>query len=162
MIIIAELKDLINELQEVTDWYLLGLCLGLTESRLREIEQDQRRNDERRREVLATWARQEKPTWSKVVHTLMEMGGHQVLASQIAEIYGNFLKYETCAIILVVQILLCTMVSIDKLLFLVDKGVRQSQSAEKTSSQAREVSYYIQSCQTACSLHCHHCIIDYT
>lgn len=86
----AELKDLINELQEVTDWYLLGLCLGLSESRLQEIKQDHRTNDEWRREVLATWARQEKPTWSKVVSALMEMGGHQVLASQIAEIYGNF------------------------------------------------------------------------
>ena len=74
----------------MTDWYLLGLCLGLSESRLQEIKQDHRTNDEWRREVLATWARQEKPTWSKVVSALMEMGGHQVLASQIAEIYGNF------------------------------------------------------------------------
>ena len=76
----------------MTDWYLLGLCLGLSESKLKEIKQDYRANDERRREVLATWARQEKPTWSKVVHALMEMGKHQVLASQIAEIYGSFVK----------------------------------------------------------------------
>ena len=95
----AELKDLINELQEVTDWYLLGLCLGLSESRLQEIKQDHRTNDEWRREVLATWARQEKPTWSKVVSALMEMGGHQVLASQIAEIYGNFVKYITACML---------------------------------------------------------------
>lgn len=74
----------------MTDWYLLGLCLGLSESQLREIKQDHRMNDERRREVLATWERQEKPTWSKVVHALREMGKHQVLASQIAEIHGNF------------------------------------------------------------------------
>jgi len=84
----AELKDLINELEEVTDWFLLGLCLGLFESQLEVIKQDHKTNDERRREVLATWARQEKPTWSKVVCALMEMGDHQVLASQIAEKYG--------------------------------------------------------------------------
>ena len=84
----AELRDLLNELQEVTDWFFLGLCLGLFESQLEVIKQDHKTNDERRREVLATWARQEKPTWSKVVCALMEMGDHQVLASQIAEKYG--------------------------------------------------------------------------
>ena len=84
----AELKDLINELEKVTDWFLLGLCLGLFESQLEVIKQDHKTNDERRQEVLATWARQEKPTWSKVVCALMEMGDHQVLASQIAEKYG--------------------------------------------------------------------------
>ena len=67
----AELKDLINELEEVTDWFLLGLCLGLFESQLEVIKQDHKTNDERRREVLATWARQEKPTWSTVVCALM-------------------------------------------------------------------------------------------
>ena len=76
----------------MTDWYLLGLCLGLSKSQLEVIKQDHWTNDERRRGVLATWARQENPTWSKVVHALREMGGHQVLASQIAEIYGNFVK----------------------------------------------------------------------
>ena len=74
----------------MTDWFFLGLCLGLSESQLKVIKRDCRTNDERRREVLVTWARQEKPTWSKVIHALMEMGGHQVLASQIATIYGNF------------------------------------------------------------------------
>ena len=89
----AELKDLINELQKVTYWFLLGLCLGLSKSQLQEIKQDHRTNDEQRREVLATWERQEKPTWSKVVHALREMGGHQVLASYIAGKYGiPFLK----------------------------------------------------------------------
>ena len=77
----------------MTDWYLLGLCLGLSESQLQEIKQDCRMNDERRREVLATWERQEKPTWSKVVSALREMGDHQVLASYIAGKYGiPFLK----------------------------------------------------------------------
>jgi len=38
----AELKELINELQGVTDWFLLGLCLGVPESKLDEIKQDHR------------------------------------------------------------------------------------------------------------------------
>ena len=76
----------------MTDWFLLGLCLGLSESKLKEIKQDYRTNDERRREMLATWARQEKPTRSEVVRALKEMGGHQVLASRIVTKYGNFVK----------------------------------------------------------------------
>ena len=90
MTLCAERRDLVNELQEVTDWYLLGLCLGLSEPQLKVIKQDYRTNDERRREMLATWEKQDKRTWSKVVCALMEMGGHHVLASHIATKYGNF------------------------------------------------------------------------
>ena len=126
----------------MTDWFFLGLCLGLSQSQLEVIEQDHRTNDERRRDVLATWARQEKPTWSKVVHALMEMGRHQVLASQIAAIYGN-LSTNCIKPVAFVVMMLSTIVTIDKLLFLnVNKGVRQSRLADKTSSETREVSYY--------------------
>ena len=82
------LKDLVGELQDVTDWYYLGLCLGIPLAKLQSIKQDYRHIEERKREVLLVWSDKEKPTWLKVVNALMDMR-NMPLAQQIAQKYGN-------------------------------------------------------------------------
>ena len=84
----ANLKDLVCELQEVTDWFHLGICLGILLAKLQSIKRDYRHIDERRREVLLAWRDNEKPTWSKLVGALVEMR-NMSLAYQIAGKYGN-------------------------------------------------------------------------
>ena len=83
------LKDLVGELQDVTDWYYLGLCLGIPLAKLQSIKQDYRHIEERKREVLLAWSDKEKPTWVKVVNVLMDMR-KMSLAQQIAQKYGKF------------------------------------------------------------------------
>ena len=85
---VAILKDLVSELQDVTDWYYLGLCLGISLLKLQSIKQDYRHIEERKREVLLAWSDKEKPTWVKVVNALMDMR-KMSLAQQIAQKYGN-------------------------------------------------------------------------
>ena len=84
----ASLKDLVSELQEVTDWYYLGLCLGVPFTELQSLKQDYRHIEERKREVFLAWSDKEKPTWVKVVNVLVEMRKIS-LAQQIAQKYGN-------------------------------------------------------------------------
>ena len=84
----ANLKDLVSELQEVTDWFHLGICLGILLAKLQSIKQDYRHIDERRREVLLAWRDNEDPTWSKLVSALVDMRNIS-LAYQIAGKYGN-------------------------------------------------------------------------
>ena len=85
---VASLKDVVSELQEVTDWYYLGLCLGVPFTELQSIKQDYWHIEERKREVLLAWSDKEKPTWLKVVNVLVEMR-KMPLAQQIAQKYGN-------------------------------------------------------------------------
>ena len=85
---VASLKDLVSELQEVTDWYYLGLCLGVPFTMLQSIKQDYRHIEERKREVLLAWSDKETPTWVKVVNVLVEMR-KMSLANHIAQKYGN-------------------------------------------------------------------------
>ena len=85
---VAILKDLVSELQDVIDWYYLGMCLGIPLAKLQSIKQDYRHIEERKREVLLAWSDKEKPTWVKVVNALVDMR-KMSLAQQIAQKYGN-------------------------------------------------------------------------
>ena len=82
------MKDLIQELEEVTEWDYLGICLKLPEHTLKTIRKDNRKTENRKREVLMEWAKMEVPTWGRVVHALLEMG-MEVLAKRIAKKYGK-------------------------------------------------------------------------
>ena len=86
---VAILKDLVSELQDVTDWYYLGLCLEIPLEKLQSIKQEYRHREDRKREVLLAWSDKEKPTWVKVVNVLMDMR-KMSLAQQIAQKYGKF------------------------------------------------------------------------
>ena len=85
----VEMKDLIQELEEVTEWEYFGTCLGLPEHTLQTIRRDNRRNTEnRKREVLMEWTKIKVPTWRRVIRALLEMG-MEVLAEKIARKYGK-------------------------------------------------------------------------
>ena len=82
------MKDLIKELEEVTEWEYLGICLELPEHTLTTIRKDNRNTENCKREVLMEWVKMKVPTWGRVVHALLEMG-MEVLAERIARKYGK-------------------------------------------------------------------------
>ena len=83
------LKDFINELQEVIDWFYLGMCLDVPLPTLLTIKKDLRNTDECRTRMLEAWMNQEEePTWSKIVAALREMK-KTALAEQIASKFGG-------------------------------------------------------------------------
>ena len=58
----VKLKDLVNELQEVTDWFALGVYLGLEMSTLESVRADSMGIDEGRRSMLGIWMREQEAT----------------------------------------------------------------------------------------------------
>ena len=85
--VVAELRDLVNELTEVNNWIPLGLSLGIKISTLEAIEMERNTIGERRTQMLIAWQRQETPTWSAVLQALVKMGMKH-LASQLARKHG--------------------------------------------------------------------------
>lgn len=88
-----DLKDVLGELREVTDWFYLGMCLGIPIAKLQAIKQDYKHTDERKREVFLKWMEMEEPTWSKIVRVLREMG-KKALANQIAQNHGKIFSMD--------------------------------------------------------------------
>ena len=82
------MKDLLTELHEVTDWFHLGVCLGVSESKLKEIRNDYEDIEDRKREMLISWTKKEIATWPKIITALAEIGMHK-LAIAIASKYGK-------------------------------------------------------------------------
>ena len=87
------MKDLLSELQEVTDWFKFGVCVGVQEWNLEAIKQDYEDTKECRREMLIIWMKKEVVTWSKVVRALAEIGMHR-RALEIASKYGMCHTHE--------------------------------------------------------------------
>jgi len=87
----AKLKDLVDELQGVTDWFHLGLCLRVPESVLMTIQRDIWTTSECRKEMLIAWMKREVPTWSTLVKALLDMGMPD-LAMEIASKYLGKLR----------------------------------------------------------------------
>ena len=85
--VVAELRDLVNELTEVNNWIPLGLSLGLKISTLEAIERERITIGERRTHMLIAWQKQETTTWSAVIQALVGMGMRS-LASQLARKHG--------------------------------------------------------------------------
>ena len=91
-----DLPEMMSQLEEVADWYLLGLFLKVPPHRLREIEQDvpPRIGSTERRlaEVLLVWMdmiNPEEVTWSTLVAALANMG-MKGCARRIASEYGMY------------------------------------------------------------------------
>lgn len=82
------LSDLVNELQEVTDWFYLGMCLRVPLATLMNIRESHGNVEAYRREMLDAWMKEENPTWSKVVTALKEMK-LTALAKRLASKFGN-------------------------------------------------------------------------
>ena len=81
------MRDLLSELQELTNWFYFGVCVGVHQSRLKEIRQDYEDTEECKREMLAVWSNNEVATWFKVIRALTEIGMPR-LALEIASKYG--------------------------------------------------------------------------
>ena len=68
------MKDLLSELQELTDWFKFGVEVGVQESKLKEIRQDYEDTEECKSEMLLIWMNKEVVTWTKVIRALVEIG----------------------------------------------------------------------------------------
>ena len=88
---IIEPHDVLNELSTVSQWYLLGLYLGLRPSTLDLINADYKTTRECRTQMLIEWQKHVIPTWSAVVKALMGIG-REGLASHLAAKYGMCFK----------------------------------------------------------------------
>ena len=84
---VREVRDLVNELKTVTQWYLLGIYLGLHPSALDAIKKNCTDTKECCTHMLIEWQRFVIPTWSAVVKALMGIGRDR-LASHLAAKYG--------------------------------------------------------------------------
>jgi len=85
------LKDLLRELQEVTEWQPFGRHLGLEEPELEAIYEDNQTTEDSRREMIMLWMeRDPECSWQKIVNALVQMEALP-LAAQIARRYGNLL-----------------------------------------------------------------------
>lgn len=100
------MKDLIRELEEVTEWDYLGTCLGLPEPTLQTIRRDHRNTEERKRKVFMEWVKIKVPTWRRVVRALLEMG-MEVLAKRIAGKYGKYSPQDFTDISLYADVKAC-------------------------------------------------------
>ena len=85
---ITGLRDLFNELSTVSQWYLLGIFLGLHPSTLDLINADYKTARECCMQMLIEWQNRVTPTWSAVVMALVGIGRER-LASDLAAKYGN-------------------------------------------------------------------------
>ena len=79
------LREVGNELREVTEWYQLGLQLGVTPFKLREIERDYPQDTQRRKSEIHDWWLRNAPeaSWEKLAQALEAMGGHTTLACRL-------------------------------------------------------------------------------
>ena len=84
---ITEPRDILNELSRISQWYLLGIYLGLRPSTLDPISADYKTTSECRTQMLIEWQRHVTPTWSAVVKALVGIGRER-LASELATKYG--------------------------------------------------------------------------
>ena len=76
-----------RELQDVNDWVMLGIYLGIKMSKLEEIEVDYPSLARRRTQMLQEWLNNVTPTWSAVVQALAGIGKRR-LAYELAEEHG--------------------------------------------------------------------------
>jgi len=77
-----DVQKLCDVLEGVTNWYQLGIKLGILPAKLRKIEENYRGNDRRKTETLDTWLQQTpNASWSNVVGALQQMGENTVAES---------------------------------------------------------------------------------
>ena len=82
------MDELLFELDEVTNWFELGIYLGVPPSQLQEIHQEFDDIQECKIEMLLAWRQQGIPTWNSLVSALTSIG-MQSLATKIASKYSE-------------------------------------------------------------------------
>ena len=79
--------DLFSELKLVTDWYQLGIYLGLQTHELIQIERDHQGNERRKQKMLDLWLRRKPDAgWTDVVSVLQQNEENRV-AERIRQNY---------------------------------------------------------------------------
>ena len=79
--------DLFSELKLVTDWYQLGIYLGLHTHELMQIERDHQGNERRKQKMLDLWLRRKPDAgWRDVVSALQQNEENRV-AERIRQNY---------------------------------------------------------------------------
>lgn len=85
-----ELKELVKDLDSVTNWFSLGLHLGVTPYQLKVLKGMKMSVDYKRIKMLDEWINNyHKPTWCKVVQALQEINEIR-LSRCIALKHGEF------------------------------------------------------------------------
>ena len=83
------LKDLVTQLDEVVDWFKLGILLDISSSKLKRIRADHRETNACKTEMLVMWMEQTtNASWTTVVRALVEIR-METLAQNIAAKYGE-------------------------------------------------------------------------
>ena len=80
-----ELRDIQNELGDVTDWYQLGVQLGIKTADLDQIRMNNPHNTQQcKTKVLDFWLRNAPEcSWVKLAEAVEAMGGYAVLAEKL-------------------------------------------------------------------------------
>ena len=64
-----------QEIVEIVDWMQLGLRLGLSLPRLKEIEANYHKVEERRMDMIHSWLiNTAEPTWEKLISAIDKLG----------------------------------------------------------------------------------------
>ena len=80
------MKEVANALKEVSEWYQLGLQLGLTAGKLRTIESNHPRDAERcKTEVLAWWLQNATERSWKIIAEALDKIEYKVLAEELGK-----------------------------------------------------------------------------
>ena len=78
------LSDIEKELQEITDYYKLGVHLGIEEEELKQIEADSCTNDRRKLGVIGYWQRNfSDRSWEALANAVEKMRGHANLVKKL-------------------------------------------------------------------------------
>lgn len=89
------LVDVLEAVQDETNWFDLGLVLRLAQPQLKEIRQNYRENvSDCRREMLSSWLRKEPkvthPSWKTLTEALQtKLVGNSSLADIIAKAHPS-------------------------------------------------------------------------
>ena len=80
-----KLRDIQNELGDVTDWYQLGVQLGISTADLNQIRMNYPNNAQQcKTEVLDLWLRNSPEcSWTKLAQAVEAMGRYAVLAEEL-------------------------------------------------------------------------------
>ena len=89
---VDDLRELLNVLEDVTEWHQLGLQLGLIEPSLEAVDFEYRNPSDAKREMLKLWLKQDSQipdaasgaTWRSLTKALRAIG-YNVLAKRIED-----------------------------------------------------------------------------
>ena len=82
-------NSMLDDLEDVTDWYQLGIQLKVKSAKLDQLEEDYSRADKRKNKMLLLWFRRDtSPCREAVLITALEKIGEKVLALKLKKKYN--------------------------------------------------------------------------